>query len=423
MKKVFTLVLLALAIMIVAVSCDDPKPGESPVKDVTVDVDIIKAFSADEKYIFALDDGIVWKYTAEKLDKGYTTGASKEETVLKSDELTLSVGSWKIALYGYSGESLIWSGKLDEVTLLDSNTDIKVTLTSSVEENGKLFETVDAAFAAIKDSSNKNVTLYVLKDEVKLGKDLETLIGSDCAAYTITFDGGVLEKPVVETRITRDAGHSDKSLYLCGHAGLVFKNITVKIGDASTFQGFGRASKLVFEDCTIVGRGSYWSEDTTFTNCAFSVSGDWVSDIYIPGTYVFDNCTFNSPDGEFINIYTDNTALTKDDCIWNITVRNCSFTGNTTAKEGKGRPVFVIKTGKATPKFNSCTINFEGTNTFKGTINEYGTGCPKEKLGDYADLFAAFGDKSGGVYTWDTVADVTLKSNGSVVYKGSDSQN
>lgn len=402
MKKLFNVLLVVLMLFVVA-ACD-PESGESTGNDVTFDVDIIKAFSADEKYIFVLDDGIDWKYTAEKLDDGYTTGAAEKETELKSDKLTLSLGYWKIALYGYSGESLIWSGKIDEVTLLDSDTDIKITLTSGVEEGNKLIETVDAAFTAIEDSSSKNVTLYVLKDEVKLGKSIMTLLGvDDTSAYTLTFVGKGKDKSSIYINTGKEEQGEEAAKpganYVEG-AKLNFKDITVIIGDNSDYRGVVRSGDLTFTDCSIVGRGSYWGDGkVTFTRCVFE---DWDKNtetsklgdsyaynlwLYTGKEYYFDGCTFNSSCGRFINAYlekgTDATTsvkvtikdstfngregytkkaalILKNNTVWNVTLENITTNNVKTsdAKHGNSSWYEIDDEGTCQP---GTTVTIDGT--------------------------------------------------------------
>jgi len=267
------------------------------------------------------------------------------------------------------------------------------------------------------DVAISNGVLY--KDFTKAINDSVSASSENCTQIEIL--SSEINLPAVPKKSISFVGHGKEETKIiihttsyCNDSILSFKECRIEMGYAN-YQGFPHASKLKFENCAFVGRGCHWSPDTSFVSCEFSVEEDWVSWLYTPGKYRFENCFFNSPDGEFFNVYND--GLDSKECVWDIVVKNCIFTGNVTGKEGKGRPAFVVK---PLGRFNSCTISFEGENNFTGMISEYGNNAP-DYLGDFANLFAVFGSKGeNGVYEWHNLANVIVKNSaGEAIYPNS----
>ena len=86
---------------------------------------------------------------------------------------------------------------------------------------------------------------------------------------------------------------------------VTFKDMTVNMGKKD-YMGIVRANSLYFENCKLVGRGSYWGNGkVVFKNCTFENENDYVITTYAGVDFIFENCTFRSTAGKFVNAYKE----------------------------------------------------------------------------------------------------------------------
>ena len=86
---------------------------------------------------------------------------------------------------------------------------------------------------------------------------------------------------------------------------VTFKDMTVDMGTGD-YKGIVRADSLYFENCKLVGRGSYWGNGkVVFKNCTFENENDYVITTYAGVDFLFENCTFRSTAGKFVNAYKE----------------------------------------------------------------------------------------------------------------------
>ena len=165
-----------------------------------------------------------------------------------------------------------------------------------------------------------NYTLHnKLKDNQKpKGKDL-TFVGQGSDKTTWYIGAEVPDPDLLGTEYNGD--------YSFDGAGTVtFKNMTLRSGKVD-YLGFIRIDNTVVENCVINGKTDYWGytsavfNDTTFN----APNGQYALWTYCSPTMTFNNCTFNAS-GKVINVYTDYSAKKFD-----ITVNfnNCTVNSST----------------------------------------------------------------------------------------------
>ena len=173
MKKL-GLILIAVALCVSLITSCAPQNEIDEVVDMKFDVSrtITRGLSASIED-FKPED-LYWKYTAVKADgTNYTTGQQtkpvwlKETTDGKGDKgtsksLTLSVGTWQFALYGYKdsdGKQLAYQTNIPKQVTIENNS--KSTIVVSVSpvqtEDGK--GTIVVSKELLKDAGNGNVTV------------------------------------------------------------------------------------------------------------------------------------------------------------------------------------------------------------------------------------------------------------------------
>ena len=173
--------------------------------------------------------------------------------------------------------------------------------------------------------------------------------------------------------------------YSYENSDVVFKNMTIDVGTGN-YKGFVRAESLYFENCTIVGMGSYWGTGkVVFKNCTFINGNGYNLWTYSGTEFLFENCTFNSAAGKFVNAYKESAY---DGTATKLTFNGCAFIGGTANK-----PAVCLKGYKSNAwdlSFTNCTLTNCATDSATGS-NYY--------------------------LTEDTVTDTTVTIDGNVVWK------
>ena len=159
---------------------------------------------------------------------------------------------------------------------------------------------IDKAFTNDKTATGVEVTLPA--GSIKLKGETASAVEKAVRGKDVTFVGNGDKTTYDNT--PEKAGDADYSLQ--GAASVTFKNMTIDLGKAD-YNGFVRAGNLYFENCKIIGRGTYWGVgEVVFKNCEFTApDGDYCITLYSGKTFTFENCTFNSAAGKFINAYVE----------------------------------------------------------------------------------------------------------------------
>lgn len=153
MKKL-GLILIAVALCVSLITSCAPENEIDEVVDMKFDVSrtITRGLSASIEEFNSED--LYWKYTAVKADgTNYTTGQQetpvwlKETTDGKGDKgtskksLTLSVGTWQFALYGYKdsdGKQLAYQTNIPKQVTIENNSKATIVVSvSPVQTEGK----------------------------------------------------------------------------------------------------------------------------------------------------------------------------------------------------------------------------------------------------------------------------------------------
>ena len=237
---------------------------------------------------------------------------------------------------------------------------------------------------ALKDALTRADTTGSNALTVKLADGEYTLYNVDRAKTQnteLTIEGAGKDKTVFTAgdMTVTDANGEGSSDYSYEGSDVTFKNMTVNVGTGN-YKGFVRAKSLYFENCTIEGRGSYWGiGSVVFKDCIFNSVNDYNIWTYAGMDFTFDNCTFNSDAGKFVNAYkeeaTGTTKLTFTDCkfvagtenkpavclkgyksnAWDVTFSGCSLT-NCKTDVATGSNYYLLDQGIE----NATTVTIDG---------------------------------------------------------------
>ena len=231
---------------------------------------------------------------------------------------------------------------------------------SETKDNGDVWYTVvDASIKAATQEELKDA----LENSVEAGKSVKLALGAgEYTLYNVnkakttntslTLEGAGKDSTVLTAgdMTVTDANGEGSSDYSYENSDVVFKNMTVSVGTGN-YKGFVRAKSLYFENCKIVGRGSYWGVGkVVFKDCEFADNaGDYNLWTYAGIDFTFDGCTFNSSAGKFINAYKEkHTDITK------LSFTNCKFIAGT-----ENKPAVCIKGWESQAwdvSFNECVL-------------------------------------------------------------------
>ena len=221
--------------------------------------------------------------------------------------------------------------------------------TITAKEDGTIAasDVTDAITEAFKDGTNTGVEVTLPAGSIKLKGETASAVEKAVKGKDVTFVGNGDKTTYDNT--PEKAGDADYSLQ--GAASVTFKNMTIDLGKAN-YNGFVRAGNLYFENCKIIGRGSYWGVgEVVFKNCEFTApDGDYCITLYSGKTFTFENCTFNSAAGKFINAYVEQFDGTAN--VVNLT--NCVFNAGKANKAAICLKSYANAVWKVT--FTNCNV-------------------------------------------------------------------
>ena len=249
------------------------------------------------------------------------------------------------------------SSSTGAITVNDNST--KVVKAATQEELKNAITAVEAGKSAKVELGEGTYTLYnVAAEKTKSTSLVIEGAGKDSTVFTAG-----------DLTITNANGEGSSD-YSYENSEVVFKDMTINVGTGN-YKGFVRAKSLYFENCKIVGRGSYWGVGSVvFKNCEFAANADDYNIWTYAGTdFTFDGCTFNSSVGKFVNAYkeqrvdstlnfikcnfnyTGSGTASKPavclksytDIIWNVTFTDC--TSNAATDSGTGSNLYSIEAG------------------------------------------------------------------------------
>ena len=232
------------------------------------------------------------------------------------------------------------SNSTGTVTVNDNST--KVVKAATQEELKNAITAVEVGKSAKVELGEGTYTLYnVAAEKTKSTSLVIEGAGKDSTVFTAG-----------DLTITNANGEGSSD-YSYENSEVVFKDMTINVGTGN-YKGFVRAKSLYFENCKIVGRGSYWGVGSVvFKNCEFADNaGDYNIWTYAGTDFTFDGCTFNSSFGKFINAYKEQRV----DSTLNFIKCSFNYTGSGTAS----KPAVCLKSNTNivwTVTFMDCTSN------------------------------------------------------------------
>ena len=259
----------------------------------------------------------------------YRTGkASHKVTATIVTSTPVMVKSSEDAAYSYAGGTIV--AGLPTVTAGTQEELKNVLGTVTAGQGAKLaLSTGEYTLYNVDNNKTQNTSLVI----EGTGKDSTVFTAGD---MTVSNANG--------------EGSSD---YSYENSEVVFKNMTINVGTGN-YKGFVRAKSLYFENCKIVGRGSYWGDgEVVFKGCEFEDNaGDYNIWTYSGASFTFDSCTFNSSVGKFVNAYKEQRV----DSTLNFINCNFNYTGSGTSS----KPAVCLKSYTGiiwNVTFTDCTSN------------------------------------------------------------------
>ncbi len=147
MKRIFNIFSIVLIGLFAFVACSPQASFSDELVSVSLTGTQSTARSLVAENDFDIANVKVWKYTAEKADKGLATGATDVQIALEKDSTgnwmtkALSQGAWNFELFGYSdteGTVLICSGTAENQTITVANHNVKITVKPSQTAKGNI---------------------------------------------------------------------------------------------------------------------------------------------------------------------------------------------------------------------------------------------------------------------------------------------
>lgn len=207
--------------------------------------------------------------------------------------------------------------------------------TITADENGTIAASdVTSAIAGVfenDDGTTTGVEVTLPAGSIKLKGETASAVENVVKGKNVTFVGNGADTVYENLPVDGATGEGNADYSLQGAASVTFKNMTINLG-AKDYNGFVRAGNLYFENCKIIGRGSYWGVgEVVFKNCEFTApDADYCITLYSGKSFTFENCTFNSAAGKFINAYVE--QFEGEANVVNLT--NCVFNAGKANKGG-----------------------------------------------------------------------------------------
>ena len=163
-------------------------------------------------------------------------------------------------------------------------------------------KTIEVATQAELDSA---ITAASVGDEIVIVADGTYVLPGFSKNITITGAEGI------EAIITVDKTAVSEA---------TFNNVTFKYSETSSYNGIQHATKLTYNDCTIIGQPFLYAAEETFNNCTFTTTdaNNYNVWTYAAGVVSFNDCTFNCA-GRSVLVYNDGAIAT------DVTFKGCKF--------------------------------------------------------------------------------------------------
>ena len=307
-------------------------------------------------------------------DGYFTVGADKNG---EANSVIYSTGGTIIIEGGFFQTDYSWNGKY-YVLNQQNNTPGTITVKGGTFVNydpSKGDDNLGGSFVAdgysvISEKHGEDTWYTVVKGTGAVAgtqEDLNNAIRNNTSATIKLSTAGTYTLPSLDNKDitvkgTKDtvvdmtsAGNNTTGAVINKADSAQFEGVTVKFDEDTNYTGFQHTNKLVYKDCTIIGRQTLYADNVEFINCKFVQDK---ADAYHVWTYAAKNVTFT--DCEFTSTDCSKAVL----CYWDAgdgytlthTFNDCKFTCNGTAEKSaiminpsaNGTNTYVIS-------INNCT--------------------------------------------------------------------
>ena len=302
------------------------------------------------------------------------------------------------AVYVYAGEAVIEGGffsvqqkypdaaKADEFVLncYDAN---RANGTAKIVVKGGTFVNFNPAdcqaegahtnfvaegYSVIKETQANGDVWYTVVEGtgVSNNEELNDVISSATEPTTVTLGKGTYTLPSLDNKDITIKGTKDTVIDLstgAAHHGatIALDGVTVKGQTSGNFEGLQHTEKVIYKNCTIVGKQTLYANDVEFIGCKFSSGTDYALWTYGAKNVTFTECEFESGNNsKSVLCYSvlSNQTFTR-------TFNKCTFTATGTAdksaiminptESGGGTNTYIIN-------INDCTATGYAENGIAG---------------------------------------------------------
>ena len=231
---------------------------------------------------------------------------------------------------------------------------------------------VAEGYSVIKETQANGDVWYTVVEGtgVSSNEELNNVISSATEPTTVTLGKGTYTLPSLDNKDITIKGTKDTVIDLstgAAHHGatIALDGVTVKGQTSGDFEGLQHTEKVIYKNCTIVGKQTLYANDVEFIGCKFSSGTDYALWTYGAKNVTFTECEFESGNNsKSVLCYSvlSNQTFTR-------TFNKCTFTATGTAdksaiminptESGGGTNTYIIN-------INDCTATGYAENGIAG---------------------------------------------------------
>ncbi len=243
----------------------------------------------------------------------------------------------------------------DETNVVDLPMSVELPYTVGNEYKSKSAEIV-VTVEAVQGNATNLVMIgnekYATLDEAIAAAEDGDVIGLS-GDFTLPL-GNLKDKEITFAAIADGYATIDMKNVATGQAtsgaSLTFDGVTVEFG-TENYRGIQHATKVVYKNCTLMGKQFMYAPTVVFNGCEFINYADYCVWTYDASDVTFTDCTFTTG-GKAVLVYTESAHTATH------TYTNCTFNSNKTLATDKAAvEVGESANGKATYtiNLNNCT--------------------------------------------------------------------
>ena len=231
---------------------------------------------------------------------------------------------------------------------------------------------VAEGYSVIKETQANGDVWYTVVEGTgaSSNEELNDVISSATEPTTVTLGKGTYTLPSLDNKDITIKGTKDTVIDLstgAAHHGatIALDGVTVKGQTSGNFEGLQHTEKVIYKNCTIVGKQTLYANDVEFIGCKFSSGTDYALWTYGAKNVTFTECEFESGNNsKSVLCYSvlSNQTFTR-------TFNKCTFTATGTAdksaiminptESGGGTNTYIIN-------INDCTATGYAENGIAG---------------------------------------------------------